>query len=112
MNNSQLFSAILSREQDDGFGGFRSFQINPELINEHGKTYTRVDNTGVYQNCQVYKTNKPIKLSTRWNGAGIPFLFGHKKIELPAGSYVYLIPEGHQIYSLDSWTHFDVLVRE
>jgi len=108
----QLFSAILSSDEESGFGGFRSFQINPELIEKTGKTYTRVDNTGVYQNCPVYKTNKPIKLSTRWNGAGRPFLFGPKKIELPAGSYVYLIPEGHQIYSLDQWTHFNVVVTE
>jgi len=112
MKKSQLFSPILSREEDNGFGGFRSFQINPELIEKTGTTYTRVDNTGVYQNCPVYKTNKDIKLSTRWNGAGRPFLFGPKKIELPAGSPVYLIPEGHQIYSLDPWTHFNVVVTE
>lgn len=110
--SKQLFSAMLSREQDDGFGGFRSFQIGPNSIEETEKTYTRFDNTGVYQNCPVYKTTKPIKLSTPWNGEGRPFLTGPKKMELPTGSYIYLIPDCHQIYSLDSWTHFNVVVRE
>ena len=101
-----LFSAMLSRKEV--FGGFRSFQIDPEIIKELGTTYTRVDNTGVYRGCPVYQTTSRINLSTDWDGAGRPFLFGTQKIELPAGSHVYLIPEGHQIYSLDPWTRFNV----
>jgi len=112
MSEKELFSSFLSRIEEDGFGGFRSFKAPRHSIQETDKTYTRVDNTGVYHDCQVYQTTKPIKLSTGWNGAGRPFLYGPKKIELPIGSYIYLIPEGHQIYKLESWTHFDVLVRE
>lgn len=112
MSGSELFSPILSSVEKYGFGEFRSFEVHPNSITKTNQTYDRVDNTGVYRGCQVYKTNKPIKLSTRWNGAGRPFLYGHKKIELPVGSFIYLIPDDHQIYRLDSWTRFDVLVRE
>ncbi len=110
--SKQLFSPILSSDEENGFGGFRSFNAPPNLIEITDKTYTRVDNTGVYRGCQVYKTNKPIKLSTRWSGGARPFLYGPKKIDLPIGSFIYLIPEGHQIYRLDSWTQFDVIVEE
>lgn len=112
MSTQQLFSLSLSREEQDGFGEFRSFQIDPNLIKETGKTYTIVDKTGIYRNCPVYQITKPIKLSTRWSGEARSFSSGPKKIELPAGSSIYLIPEGHQIYKLDRWTHFDVIVRE
>ena len=107
----QLFSAILSRKEEDIFGGFRSFESS-YLIKESEETYTRVNKTGVYRGCPLYKTTIPIILSTDWDGAGRPFLSETKKIELPAGSYVYLIPEGHQIYSLDPWTRFNVVVGE
>jgi hypothetical protein len=110
--SKQLFSPILSSDEKKGFGGFRSFEAPLNLIEITDKTYTRVDNTGVYHGCQVYKTNKPIKLSTRWSGGARPFLYGPKKIDLPIGSFIYLIPEGHQIYRLDSWTQFDVSVGE
>lgn len=112
MPRIQLFSPFLSSIEKDGFGEFRSFEAAPDSIQKTDKTYTRVDNTGVYYDCPVYKTTKPIKLSTGWNGAGRPFLYGPKKIELPVGSFIYLIPDDHQIYRLDSWTRFDVLVRE
>ena len=105
---SVLFSAMLSKKQEEVFGEFRSFPIDPEIIKELGTTYTRVDKTGVYRGCPVYKTTKPITLFTDRDGAGRPFLFGTQKFELPAGSPVYLIPEGHQIYSLDPWTRFNV----
>ena len=113
MSTEQLFSPLhLTHDEEKGFGGFRSFPIDQNLIKETKFTYTRVDYNGIYRDCQVYQTTKPIKLSTRWSGGGRPFLNGPKKIELPAGSYVYLIPEGHQIYSLDSWTRFNVTVEE
>ncbi len=112
MSRNKLFSPILSSDEEKGFGGFRSFKAPNDLIEITDKTYTRVDNTGVYHDCQVYQTTKSIKLSTRWNGAGHPFLYGPKKIELPVGSFIYLIPDDHQIYRLDPWTQFDVLVRE
>jgi len=107
----QLFSEMLSRKEEDTFGEFRSFKINPELIEKTG-TYTRVDNTGIYPGCPLYKTTIPIILSTDWDGAGRPFLSGTKKIQLAAGSSIYLIPEGHQIYSLGLWTRFNAVVGE
>ena len=113
MSRKKLFSSFLSRIEEDGFGEFRSFEAPLNSIEITDKTYTRVDNTGVYRNCQVYRTTKRIKLSTGWSGGGRPFLYGvAKKIELPVGSFIYLIPDDHQIYGLDSWTHFNVLVRE
>jgi hypothetical protein len=108
----QLFSAMFTTRYEKVFGKFRSFKINPDFLIESGSTYTRVDNTGIYPGCPVYQTTVPINLSTDWDGAGRLFLSGTKKIELPAGSHVYLIPEGHQIYSLDSWTRFNAVVRE
>jgi len=108
----QLFSPFLSSNEESGFGGFRSFNAPFDSIEKTDEYHIRVDNTGVYHGCQVYKTTKAMKLSTRWSGGGRPFLSGTKKIDLPAGSYVYLIPEGHQIYRMDSWTQFDVLVEE
>ena len=112
MSRIQLFSPFLSGLEEKGFGEFRSFEAPPDSIQKTELRHTRVDNTGVYHDCQVYQTTKPIKLSTGWNGAGRPFLYGPKKIELPIGSYIYLIPEEHQIYRLESWTHFNVLVGE
>lgn len=112
MARNELFSSFLSSNEEYGFGGFRSFKAPNDSIEITDKTYTRVDNTGVHHGCQVYQTTKPIKLSTHWSGGGRPFLYGPKKIELPIGSFIYLIPEGHQIYRLDSWTHFNVLVEE
>ena len=55
----QLFSEMLSRKEEDTFGEFRSFKINPELIEKTG-TYTRVDNTGIYQ--AVLFTRQPFLL--------------------------------------------------
>lgn len=110
--SKQLFSPILSSVEKDGFGEFRSFEVHPNSITKTNQTYNRVDNTGVHHGCQVYNTTKPIKLSTCWSGGGRPFLYGPKKIDLPIGSFIYLIPDDHQIYRLDSWTRFDVLVGE
>jgi len=107
-----LFSAIFRTRIEEVFGEFRSFQIDPDSIKKSGSTYTRVDNTGIYPGCPVYQTTVPINLSTDWDGAGRRFLSGTKKIQLPAGSHVYLIPEGHQIYSLDPWTRFNAVVGE
>jgi hypothetical protein len=45
MSTKQLFSLSLSREEEDGFGEFRSFQIDPNLIKETEKTYTIVEKT-------------------------------------------------------------------
>lgn len=112
MSRIQLFSPVLSRIEKDGFGEFRSFEAPPDSIQKTDTTYTRVDNTGVYYDCLVYQTTKPIKLSTRWNGGGRPFLYGPKKIDLPVGSFIYLIPDDHQIYRSDSWMRFHVLVGE
>jgi len=112
MSGNQLFSPVLTSDEASGFGDFRSFKASNNSIEKTELLHTRVDNTGVYHDCQVYRTTKPIKLSTRWSGGGRPFLYGPKKIELPIGSFIYLIPEGHQIYRLDSWTHFDVVVEE
>lgn len=112
MTKKFFFSPFLSRPEKEGFGDFRSFQIHPDFIKETGKIYTLVDNTGIHPNCPVYEIIKPIKLSTSRNGEGRPFLPGPKKKELSAGSFIYLIPYNHKIYTLDSWTRFDVLVRE
>lgn len=110
MSRIQLFSPFLSGLEEKGFGEFRSFKIDPNLIKETGKTYTRVDKTGIHRNCPVYEIIMPLKLSTGWNGAGRPFLYGPKKIDLPVGSFIYLIPDDHQIYRLDLWTRFNVVV--
>lgn len=113
MSTEQLFSPLhLTPDEEKGFGGFRSFPIDQNLIKETEFTYTRVDYNGIYRDCQVYQTTKPIKLSTCWSGGARPFLNGPKKIDLPVSSFIYLIPEGHQIYSLDSWTRFNVTVEE
>ena len=108
----QLFSAMFTTRKEEVFGEFRSFKINPDSIKKSGSTYTRVDNTGIYPGCPVYQTTVPINLSTDWDGAGRPFLSGTKKIQLAAGSSIYLIPEGHQIYSLGLWTRFNAVVGE
>lgn len=113
MLTQQLFSALhLTRDEETGFGEFRSFPIDQKLIKETKFTYTRVDSNGIYQDCPVYQITKHIKLSTRWSGGGRPFLYGDKKIDLPIGSYIYVFPPGHPIYSLDSWTRFNVTVEE
>ena len=112
MTTLQLFSPFLSRLEEEGFGEFRSFKAPPNSIQKTDKYHTIVDNTGVHHGCQVYRTTKPIKLSTGRNGAGRPFLYGPKKIDLPVGSFIYLIPDDHQIYRLDLWTRFNVVVKE
>lgn len=104
--------AILQNKEEEAFGKSRPFKIKPEYIDTTGKTYRYVGDSNLYQQCLLCKTTCCINLSTDRDGAGRQFLSGPKKIELPVGSYVYLIPEGHQIYSLDPWTHFDVLVIE
>lgn len=103
---------ILPSDKDEVYGKSRPFKIKPEYIDTTGTTYRYVGDSNLYQQCLLCKTTCCINLSTDWDGAGRPFLFGTQKIELPAGSHVYLIPEGHQIYSLDPWTHFDILVSE
>ena len=108
MATLRLFKALyLTSGDEDGFGGFRSFQIDPNLIIETGKTYRIVDN-GYFYDCPVYQITIPIKLSTRWSGGARPFLNGPKKIDLPIGSYIYEFPPGHQVYGLDDWTRFKV----
>jgi len=109
MLKTTLFKALhLSSHEEKGFGEFRSFEINPSIIKDTNFTCSHVDNTGIYGGCRVYQTTSPIKLSTRWSGGGRPFLYGDKKIDLPAGSYIYAFPEGHQVYGLDHWTRFEV----
>ncbi len=105
---SVLVLPLLNSEQQGLFGKLRSFEVDQKFIDTTGKTYRDVGDSNLYQQCLLCKTTVPINLSTGWDGAGRIFLSGTKKIELPAGSHVYLIPEGHQIYSLGQWTRFKV----
>jgi hypothetical protein len=108
---SKLVVPILNSEQQDVFGKLRSFKIDPKFIDTTGTTYRDVGGIGLYPECLLCKTIKHITLSTYFDGAGNNF-FLPKKIELPVNSYVYLIPDCHNVHSLGPWTHLDVSVEE
>jgi hypothetical protein len=108
---SVLVLPLLNSKQEKVFGKSRPFKIKPECIDTTGTTYRYVGDSILYQQCLLCKTTKHITLSTYFDGAGKNF-FLPKKIELPAGSYVYLIPDCHNVHSLDPWTHLDVSVEE
>jgi hypothetical protein len=103
-----LVLPLLNSKQQGLFGESMSFEIDLEFIDTTGPTSRYVGEIGLYSECLLCKTTKPITLFTDRDGAGRLFLSGTKKIELPAGSHVYLIPESHQIYSLGQWTRFKV----
>jgi hypothetical protein len=107
-----LVVPLLDSKTRSVVGESRSFEIDQKFINTTGTTYRHVGQNRIYPECLLCKTTCCINLSTDWDGAGRPFLSGTKKIQLPAGSHVYLIPEGHQIYSLGPWTRFNAVVGE
>jgi hypothetical protein len=112
MEIQRLFLPSLSIEQKDLLGENRPFTVPSYSVKDTQKIYEKYDYTqGEYYYYDIYEIIKPMKLSTHWDGCARPFL-QDKKIELPIGSYIYLIPEEHQIYRLESWTHFNVLVGE
>lgn len=112
MEIQRLFLPSLSIEQKDLLGENRPFTVSSYSVKDTQKIYEKYDYTqGEYYYYDIYEIIKPMKLSTHWDGCARPFL-QDKKIDLPVGTLVYLIPEGNPICRTERWKHFNVTISE
>jgi hypothetical protein len=91
-------------------GNNRPFNLSPDSVKIiNGEFHTRIDDGLIYDDCQMWRTKKPIKLSTYWTDGGRPFLYGVlREIFLESGSVIYSIPKDHPFYRLQLWRHLNV----
>jgi hypothetical protein len=112
MERQQLFLSLLSRKQQDLLGENRPFTAPLYSVQKKKEIYEKYDyRQGEYYYYDIYEIIKPMKLSTHWDGCARPFL-QDKKIDLPVGTLVYLIPEGNPICRTERWKHFNVTISE
>ena len=110
MEIQRLFLPSLSIKQKDLLGENRPFTVPSYSVKDTQKIYRKYDYTiDEYYCYDVYEIIMPMKLSTHWDGCARPFL-QDKKIDLPVGTLVYLIPEGNPICKTERWKHFNVTI--